>query len=172
MKTVQNVSKMGGLSIHRLFILWLGSGNSLQYSCLENPMDKGARQATVHGVSKSWTQLKWLSTQNKTVCMFSVMSNSLWPHGLSPARLLCPWNSPGKNTGVGCHFCLQNLCILNKLQTPHSKILRLLWSYPKWTSNQLLFYSTSRILESNETELTVLFKIPILFPSLLHPCSF
>ena len=33
----------------------------------------------------------------------SVMSNSLWPHGLQPARLCCPWNSPGKNTGVGSH---------------------------------------------------------------------
>ena len=30
----------------------------------------------------------------------SVVSNSLWPHGLQPARLLCPWDSPGKNTGV------------------------------------------------------------------------
>ena len=34
-----------------------GNGNPLQYSCLENPMDRGAWQATVHGVSKSWTQL-------------------------------------------------------------------------------------------------------------------
>ena len=31
------------------------------------------------------------------------MSESLQPCGLSPARLLCPWDSPGKNTGVGCH---------------------------------------------------------------------
>ena len=30
----------------------------------------------------------------------------LRPHGLQPARLLCPWDSPGKNTGVGCHFPL------------------------------------------------------------------
>ena len=30
----------------------------------------------------------------------SVMSNSLWPHGLWPARLLCPWHSPDKNTGL------------------------------------------------------------------------
>ena len=29
------------------------------------------------------------------------------PHGLEPTRLLCPWNFPGKNTGVGCHFLLQ-----------------------------------------------------------------
>ena len=32
----------------------------------------------------------------------SVMSNLLWPHGLQPTRLLCLWNSPGNNTGVGC----------------------------------------------------------------------
>ena len=34
-----------------------GHGNPLQYSCLENPMDRGAGQATVHGVAKSQTQL-------------------------------------------------------------------------------------------------------------------
>ena len=34
-----------------------GHGNPLQYSCLENPMDRGAWQATVHGVSKSQTRL-------------------------------------------------------------------------------------------------------------------
>ena len=32
-----------------------GNGNPLQYSCLENPMDRGAWQATVHGVPRSWT---------------------------------------------------------------------------------------------------------------------
>ena len=48
------------------------------------------------------------------------MSNSLWPHGLQPSRLLCPWDSPGNNTGVGHHALLQgiflthgsNLCLL------------------------------------------------------------
>ena len=34
-----------------------GNGNPLQCSCLENPMDRGAWQATVHGVAKSWTRL-------------------------------------------------------------------------------------------------------------------
>ena len=34
-----------------------GNGNPLQYPCLENPMEGGAWQATVHGVAKSWTQL-------------------------------------------------------------------------------------------------------------------
>ena len=37
------------------------------------------------------------------------VSNSLQSHGLQPARLLCPWNSPGKNTGVGCHSLLQGV---------------------------------------------------------------
>ena len=37
----------------------------------------------------------------------SVMFDSLQPHGLQPTRLLCPWNSPGKNTGVRCHSLLQ-----------------------------------------------------------------
>ena len=35
-----------------------GHGNPLQYSCLENPMDRGAWQATVHRVTKNWTLLK------------------------------------------------------------------------------------------------------------------
>ena len=36
------------------------------------------------------------------VCVCSVVSNSLRPYGLSPFRLLCPWDSPGNNTRVGC----------------------------------------------------------------------
>ena len=42
-------------------IPWGGHGNPLQYSRLENPMDKRAWWAIVHGVAKSWTQLKQLS---------------------------------------------------------------------------------------------------------------
>ena len=40
-----------------------GHGSPLQYSYLKNPMDRGAWQATVHRVAKSWTQLKWLNMQ-------------------------------------------------------------------------------------------------------------
>ena len=36
-----------------------------------------------------------------------VLSDSVRSHGLQPTRLLRPWDSPGKNTGVGCHFLLQ-----------------------------------------------------------------
>ena len=35
------------------------------------------------------------------------MSDSVRPHRRQPTRLPCPWDSPGKNTGVGCHFLLQ-----------------------------------------------------------------
>ena len=35
------------------------------------------------------------------------MSDSVRPHGRQPTRLPCPWDSPGKNTGVGCHFLLR-----------------------------------------------------------------
>ena len=35
------------------------------------------------------------------------MSDSVLPHRRQPTRLLCPWDSPGKNTRVGCHFLLQ-----------------------------------------------------------------
>ena len=74
----------------------------------------------------------------KLCCMHSFAT-----HGLEPARLLCPWDYPGKNTGVGCHFLFHgifptqglNLCLLgllhwqadslplNHLGTPHTTIV-------------------------------------------------
>ena len=41
------------------------NGNTLQYSCLENLMDRGAGQTIVHGVAKSWTLMKGLSTYSE-----------------------------------------------------------------------------------------------------------
>ena len=43
-----------------------GQGNPLQYSCLEDPMDRGAWWVTVHGITKSQTQLKPLSMHTNT----------------------------------------------------------------------------------------------------------
>ena len=43
-----------------------GNGVPLQYSCLENPMDRGAWRATVHGVTKSWTRLSDTHTHTHT----------------------------------------------------------------------------------------------------------
>ena len=52
-----------------------------------------------------------------------VLSNSLRPHRLKPTRLLCSWDSPGKNTGVGCHFLLQGIFPIqgSNLGLPHSR---------------------------------------------------
>ena len=44
----------------------------------------------------------------------SVVSNSLQSYGLEPPRPLCPWNSPGKNTGVGSHFFLQGIFLAQR----------------------------------------------------------
>ena len=49
-----------------------GNGNPLQYSCLENTMDRGAWWATVHGVTKSWTQL---STRTHTTYIVTLTLN-------------------------------------------------------------------------------------------------
>ena len=45
-----------------------GYGNPLQYTCLENPMDRGAWKATAQRVTKSWTWLKGLSTHTPLLC--------------------------------------------------------------------------------------------------------
>ena len=57
-------------------------------------------------------QVKILCAIIKTcaVCVScTVLSDSLQPHGLQPASLLCPWDSPGKNTGVDSHALLQGI---------------------------------------------------------------
>ena len=48
-------------------------------------------------------------------CITSVVSDSVRPHRWQPTRLPCPWDSLGKNTGVGCHFLLQ--CMKVKSQS-------------------------------------------------------
>ena len=53
-------------------------------------------------------------------CVASVVSNSVRPHGLQPTRLLHPWHSPGKNTGVGCHFLLQCMKVRSESEVAQS----------------------------------------------------
>ena len=51
------------------------------------------------------------------------MSDSVWLHRRQPTSLLCPWDSPGKNTGVGSHFLLQ--CMKVKSE---SEVAQLCWT--------------------------------------------
>ena len=55
----------------------------------------------------------------------SVVSDSVRPHRRQPSRLPCPWDSPGKNTGVGCHFLLQ--CMKVKSESEVVKSLSRVW---------------------------------------------
>ena len=48
------------------------------------------------------------------------MSNSVWPHRQQPTRLPCPWDTPGKNTGVGCHFLLQCMKVKSESEVAQS----------------------------------------------------
>ena len=48
------------------------------------------------------------------------MSNSVQPHTQKPARLPCPWDSPGKNTGVDCHFLLQCIKVKSEREVAQS----------------------------------------------------
>ena len=48
------------------------------------------------------------------------MSDSVRPHRQQPTRLPCPWDSPGKNTGVGCHFLLQCMKVKSESEVAQS----------------------------------------------------
>ena len=48
------------------------------------------------------------------------MSDSVRPHRRQPTRLRCPWDSPGKNTGVGCHFLLQCMKVKSESEVAQS----------------------------------------------------
>ena len=65
-----------------------GHGNPLQYSCLENPRDRGAWWAAVYGVAQSWTRLKRLSSSSSSM-VYQEDDTSV--------------NNPQKNSYGGCY---------------------------------------------------------------------
>ena len=99
----------------------------MRYSAKEKEMRK-------HNTKSKRRQGKekclYLFLQCVYVC--SVVSESLRPHGLYPTRLVCPWNFPGKNTGVGYHFLLQGI-----LLTQGSNLHRLHWQ-ASWNAKDTL----------------------------------
>ena len=57
------------------------------------------------------------------------MSDSVWPHRRQPTRLPHPWDSPGKNTGVACHFLLQCMKVKVKGKSlSHARLLATPWA--------------------------------------------
>ena len=76
------------------FDLWVGkflgegNDNPLQYACMENPMDRGAWQVTVNGITKTQTQLSIQFSSVAKSCL------TLQPHGLQHTRPPCPSPTP------------------------------------------------------------------------------
>ena len=88
-------------------------------------MDMEVWHAAVHGIAKSRTGLRdWTELNIVTGCWYwyvaSVVSDSVWPHRLQPTRFRCPWDSPGKNTGMGCHFLLQCMKVKSESEVTQS----------------------------------------------------
>ena len=81
-----------------------GNGNPLQYSCLENPMDRGAWWAAVHGVAKGWTRLSDITF---TFC-FHALEKEMTTHSSVRAWRIPGTREPGESRGrgslVGCRL--------------------------------------------------------------------
>ena len=73
------------------------------------------------------------------------MSNSVRPHRRQPTRLLRPWDSPGKNAGVGCHFLLQ--CMKVKVKSlSRARLLATPWTAAYQAPPSMGFFQ-ARVLE-------------------------
>ena len=75
-------------------IIGEGNGNPLQYSCLENSVDRGAWWAAVHGVAQSWTRLKWLSSSSIPLLLY-------FHDKVFLSFLFCCGGFPGGTSGKG-----------------------------------------------------------------------
>ena len=62
----------------------------------------------------------WIPLLSSCCLVASVVSNSVWPHRWQPTRLCRPWDSLGKNTGVGCHFLLQCMKVKSESEVAQS----------------------------------------------------
>ena len=81
-----------------------------EYFHAEIPGLASLKRRTLYYLAKTfYCTPQFLHIIKNTKWSCSVVSDSLRPHGLYPTRLLHPWDFPGKNTGVGCHFLLQGM---------------------------------------------------------------
>ena len=89
--------KIGQLKMEPLTLSYAAAAAKSLQSCptLCDPMDCSLPGFSIHGILQR-------------------------PHGLQPTRLLHPWDSPGKNTGVGCHFLLQCMKVESESEVAQS----------------------------------------------------
>ena len=89
-----------GETPYNLYSTWLSFRSSIILP-QKSPM-------CIHLIKSSFFQTLLKNLKGELVSeSCSVVSDFLWPHELQPTRLLCPWNSSGKDTGVGCYSLLQ-----------------------------------------------------------------
>ena len=82
------------------------------------------KEMATHSSILAW-RIPWIEEpgglQSRCCCeVTSVVSNSVRPHRWQPTRLYHPWDSPGKNTGVGCHFLLQCMKVKSESEVAQS----------------------------------------------------
>ena len=95
------------------------------------------------------------------VVSHSVISDSFWPHGLQPTRLLCPWNFPSKNAGVSCHALLWGIFPTQRLNPGLLHCRWILCSLSQQGRWQIIFLPTHT--NTHTHPLLVLFSLA--FPS-------
>ena len=89
----------GGCLLKHIHICGEGNGTPLQYSCLENPMDRGAWWAAVHGVARSWTRLSdFTSTFH-----FHALEKKMATHSSVLAWRIPVMGEPGGLPSMGSH---------------------------------------------------------------------
>ena len=91
-------------SLPNVTLKWVSAGKVLLWLCGEL---KQMPFTSSHFPSNQTNQFICLADHWVSEWSRSVVSDSLRPRGLEPPRLLRPWDSPGKNIGVGCHFSSQ-----------------------------------------------------------------
>ena len=111
-----------------------GRGYPLQYSCLGNPMDRGAWRATVHRVAKSQTRLKWLSLHARTGSTWAWFSWQVDRHCAEKEQRgdlhqICsePWDSPSSIMGKFAQHALGQPGLLEGLPYAMSTISAINW---------------------------------------------
>ena len=119
-----------------------GHGNPLQYSCLENPVDRGAWSAAVHRVTQSQTQLKWLSMHKclgegngnplQCSCLENPRDGGAWwaaVYGVAQSRTKLKWLSSSSSSLSLVMICpdTQKASQKRKLEYPMGDVLHWVW---------------------------------------------
>ena len=116
-----------------------GNGNPFQYSCLENPTDRRTWRATVHGVAKSWTWLKWHSTR---ISWFRDAGEKGMKSG----------GHPTQRSNPGLPLCRQMLYHLNHQRSPPTELGPYRWKQVEDVMDSWIHTTVSSILSGLRAE--------------------